>query len=224
MDRLERSPELTALILLMQQSGMSELWTALPCILDSFNPDLQTCTAQPAVQVSFKQPGGDIVWVDIPLLVDVPVIFPGGGGSTLTFPMASGDELLVVFSSMCIDSWWYSGGYGNRPPDLRLHDLSDGFAIPKPRSRPRALQNFSMSKAQLRSDDGETYVELDPVGKIVNIVAPGGLTIDTTPSGIINLIGATNFTGTVSANGHRIDETHTHTGVTAGGGTSGPVT
>lgn len=39
----------------------------------------------------------------------------------------------------------------------------------------------------------------------------------------IQLTGSTNFTGPVTANGHRIDETHKHTGVSSGASVSGPV-
>src|SRR5260363_73502 len=48
--------------------------------------------------------------VELPLLGDVPVFFPRGGGCTLTFPVQKGDECVVVFASRCIDGWWQSGG------------------------------------------------------------------------------------------------------------------
>ena len=66
------------------------------------------------------------------------MVFPGGGGWSITFPVSKGDEALVVFASRCIDDWWQSGGVGIQP-DLRMHDLSDGFAIIGPRSQPRKL-------------------------------------------------------------------------------------
>lgn len=39
-----------------------------------------------------------------------------------------------------------------------------------------------------------------------------------------NISASTAFTGQVSANGHRIDETHAHSGVLSGGANTGPVT
>ena len=33
------------------------------------------------------------------------MVFPGGGGFALTFPVAAGDECLVVFASRCIDDY-----------------------------------------------------------------------------------------------------------------------
>jgi phage baseplate assembly protein V len=117
-----------------------------------------------------------------------------------------------------------------------MHDLSDGFALPGPFSQATKISGISTSKAQLRSNDGSTFVELDPAGKIVNVTAPGGMTLNTptvTITGVVNvqnansaptamtINGNTNFTGQVSANGHRIDDSHKHSGVTTGSGNTG---
>jgi hypothetical protein len=63
------------------------------------------------------------------------------------------------------------------------------------------------------------YLKLAANG--VTIVSPTALIIN---APTLTITGNTTFTGTVTANGHRIDETHTHGGVQAGGGTSGVVT
>jgi hypothetical protein len=127
---------------------------------------------------------------------------------------------------------------GGNQAELRMHDLSDGFAILGPFSQATKISGVSTSTTQLRSDDGQTYVDLDPAGKVVKVKAPNGITLDTptvTVTGVVNvqnvnsaptsmsINGNTNFTGQVSANGHRIDETHKHTGVTTGAGQTGTV-
>jgi hypothetical protein len=83
----------------------------------------------------------------------------------MTFPVKDGDEGLVVFASRCIDKWWRDGGVQEQT-EYRMHDLSDGFAIPGFRSQKRTLDNVSTTAVQLRSDDGKKYVELDDKGKI----------------------------------------------------------
>ncbi|MCY1211511.1 hypothetical protein D9M69_119440 [compost metagenome] len=184
-----------------------------------------TCEVQPTIKVPVRQIDGTVVTVALPLLVDCPVQFPSGGNCSLTFPVAPGDECLVVFASRCIDSWWQSGGVQEQA-ELRMHDLSDGFALLGFRSKPRALAGISTSTTQLRSDAGDTYVELDPAGKIVKVAAPGGMMLDTpvvTVTGVMavqneagaptafTISGKTQFSGEVWANGKRIDETHRHT-------------
>lgn len=153
------------------------MWTAVPAIINSFDPATLTCTAQPAIQAQVSAQDGSTSWVTLPLLVDVPVCFPRGGGCTLTFPLAAGDEALIVFASRCIDSWWASGGIQVQA-ELRMHDLSDGFAIPGPFSQATKISGWSGNSVQLRSNDGSTYVDLSPGTKAVKIVAPGGFEVD----------------------------------------------
>jgi hypothetical protein len=153
------------------------VWTALPAIIQSFDAARLTCTAQPAVKALVRAKDGSTSWVTLPLLVDVPVCFPRGGGCTLTFPIAAGDEALIVFSSRCIDSWWQSGGVQVQA-ELRMHDLSDGFAIPGPFSQATKISGFSSTTTQLRSNDGSTYIELNPSTQAVKVVAPGGFEVD----------------------------------------------
>lgn len=207
----------------------------MPGIVQSFSAGAITATVQLAIKGVVHTPDGNAQFVNMPLLVDVPVHFPRGGGCTLTFPVAKGDECLVVFAARCIDSWWQSGGV-QAPAEHRVHDLSDGFAFVGFFSQATKISGISTTKAQLRSNDGSTYVELDPTGKIVNVAAPGGMTLNTptvTITGVINvqnansaatamaINGNTNFTGQVSANGHRIDDSHKHSGVTTGSGNTG---
>jgi hypothetical protein len=111
------------------------------------------------------------VWsnVTIPLLLDVPVLFPGAGGYALTYPVKAGDEGLVILASRCIDSWWTRGGV-QAQAELRMHDLSDGFFLPGFRSNPRKLTGFSNSVIRMTTDDGSQYVELDKDAGRVNVV------------------------------------------------------
>lgn len=165
------------------EGSQAKLWTALPGIVETFDAEAMTCTVQPSINANIRDEFGNLESINIPLLVDCPVVFPGGGGCTLTFPIKPGDECLVVFASRCIDAWW---AYGC-PPDangkpqtqpqaeFRMHDLSDGFVLPGVRSQPRKF-NVSTTRAQLRTDDGAAFVELDPASKLVNVNTSGNIT------------------------------------------------
>ncbi|MBH3360768.1 Gp138 family membrane-puncturing spike protein [Pseudomonas guariconensis] len=151
-----------------QRSAQSKLWTSLPGIIQSFDAGAMTCVVQPAVQVFVTADDGSMVLTTLPLLLDCPVQFPAGGGCTLTFPVKTGDECLVVFASRCIDSWWQSGGI-QAQAELRMHDLSDGFALLGFRSQPRVISGISLQAVQLRSDDGAAFVEVNPTNHAINI-------------------------------------------------------
>lgn len=144
----------------------NKLRVAVPGIIESFDPGEQTVTVRVAIREKVLL-DGDEKWVNIPLLLDVPIIIPRAGGYCLTLPVQKGDECLVVFGDMCIDAWWQSGGIQNQI-DCRRHDLSDGFAILGCWSQPRVIPHYSTGTAQLRNNDGTAYVEL--AGDTINIV------------------------------------------------------
>lgn len=178
MDRLERQEELSVLLREALAGWQSGMWTALPAIVQSYDPSKMTCTAQPAIKFEQLLPDGS--WsppANMPLLEDVPVVFPAGGGFALTFPIAKGDEVLVIIASRCIDVWWQNGGIQPQARP-RMHDLSDAFAIPGPFSQPRKLAGVSTTKVQLRSTSGADLIEIDPTLHRVNILAVGGLWVN----------------------------------------------
>jgi len=225
----------------------SMLRVSMPGIIQSFDPIACTCTVQPAISGQVADEAGEFKSAPLPLLVDVPVVFPRGGGCTITFPVKAGDECLVVFSDRCIDFWWQNGGV-QEAVDPRQHDLSDAFAFIGPQSQAEVIGNISTSTLQMRTDDGAAYIELDPNSHAVNIVAPGGLNVTTplakfsaavTINGLLTwmggmvgslatgtaakITGAIEFIGSLKSNGKDISDSHTHSGVQTGTGNSGKV-
>ena len=207
----------------------SRMWTAIPGIVQSFDPVAMTCEVQPAIQGKRRDEDGSIQLVNMPMLLDCPVFFPHAGGCSLTFPVKAGDECLVVFSARAIDLWWQSGGV-QPPVEVRMHDLSDGFALVGVYSQPNVIPSVSTSAVQLRSDEGQAYVEINPTSHDITIATPAdvavscdGLTVScnsmvvnaatsfTVNSPLINLNGAVRsggdggenatFTGDVNATG-----------------------
>ena len=162
MDRRERTDDPIEATRAALDGRQAEIWTALPGIVEGFDPVAMTVSVQPAVQGSVQDERGEAQNVNLPLLVDVPVIFPCGGGFTLTHPIKGGDECLVIFSSRCMDGWW-QGGEVSPPPDARMHDLSDGIAIVGPRSQAGKLNPpVDADNVQLRTDDGKAHVTMMP--------------------------------------------------------------
>lgn len=153
----------------------ARVWTALPGIIASFDPVAMTCEVQPAIQGKQVLEDGTVQTVNLPLLLDCPVIFPHGGGVSLTFPIKSGDECLVVFSSRAIDFWWQLGGV-QPPAEPRMHDLSDGFVIPGPWSQATKISNVSTEAVELRSDDREAWISIHPTTHEIHVETSGDLT------------------------------------------------
>ena len=228
MNREERLDDPEESLRLAMESQQAQIWTALPGVVAAVNLAAQTLSVQPTVQGSVASPNGAKQLVNLPLLVDVPIVWPRAGGFALTFPIAAGDEVLVVFASRCIDSWWQSGGVG-APAEARMHDLSDGFAILAPTSQPKKLTGVSSTNVQLRDESGTTYVEITPDGKArvvaatqIDVEAPTvNITGDLNVTGEMNLVGQLTQSGGTMSIGGIVFDTHKHTGVQPGSGTSG---
>lgn len=164
----ERSPDLLSIIKDAVTAEILAIWTNLPCEVVSYDPDAVTLEVKPLIKVPVRAPDGNIEMLEIPILQDVPVMFPCAGGFTITHPINVGDECLVSFSSRNIDLWWQSGGVQN-PFDTRHHDLSDGFAFFRPQSQANKISNISTDSLEIRSDDNATKIQIAPDG-IINFI------------------------------------------------------
>lgn len=156
-------PELTNSKNEMYRS-MGDKWenvlrVACPGIINSFDTKTQTCTVQLALREEVIKQNYSTEWTNIPMLLDVPIVIPRAGGYCLTMPINPGDECLVIFADMCIDSWFSLGGIQNQI-DKRRHDLSDSFAVLGTWSQPNVIPNYSMDSVQLRNDKGNSYIGL----------------------------------------------------------------
>jgi phage baseplate assembly protein gpV len=237
MDRRERTADTEEMLRMFFDAQQTGIWTAIPAIVQSFNSTAMTCEVQPTITGLMQKPDGSYFDVRMPLLLDCPVFFPSGGGVTLTFPIKPGDECLVIFSSRCIDSWWQLGGIQGQA-EYRMHDISDGFVFAGVRSQPRAF-DVDTTAAQLRSDDGQAFIELNPTTHNIHAETPANVTVNaggniaataggsaTVTAPTINLVGNVNITGNLNIGGTTIGNginlnTHVHVGVQPGGGNTG---
>jgi len=185
------------------------LRVALPGVILSFDGEAQTASVQPLI----SQVMVDGTTQLLPVLQDVPVSFPRGGGFVLTFPVGPGDECQLTFNDRCIDGWWASGN-PSEPLDYRVHDLSDATAQVGISSKPNVVPGFDASATALRKLDGSAFVKIDSAG----VVRIGGtkLVVDCP----IEYAGGVTGTGDVIADGISLKH-HVHLGVQAGSTTSG---
>jgi hypothetical protein len=218
-------------VIRQQQSQLSLLQglrVALPCKVISFDASKQTVTVQPILTEVVRLEAG-ISTIPLDLLTDVPVVMPRAGAFVLTFPIQPDDECLVVFADVCIDAWWQSGSATlQQQMEKRTHDLSDGIAIFAPWSQPRVISDYSTTAAELRNENGDVRITVET--DALDMAAPS-ITIHVT--GTANVHGDTvNVTAdtlvNINGSGHTTIEgkdwlTHHHSGVTTGGGVTGPV-
>lgn len=181
------------------EGRLKEVHTCIPGIVSSFDAAKQTAEVQPAIKRIWTEKGP----IALPLCVDVPVQFAGGGGFFLTFPVKAGDECVLYFSERAIDFWFVSGGV-QLPAEYRLHDLSDAFALVGVNSLPNVIPNFQTDATELRTRDRATRITIKDDGTIENVNAggsteltPAGKFTINAPGGIV-LNGMTQVIGDIS--------------------------
>lgn len=231
----ERIKSLGAFLSRFKKTVFTELRVAMPAIVVDFDVNKQTVSCRLAVRELLTQEG-QLKFVDFPVLKEVPVVMPRGGGYAMTFPIKAGDECMVIFQDMCMDSWWFRGGIQNRS-DLRRHDLSDAIAIFSPWSQPNVIPSYNNEGVELRSLDGSKTIVIDDEkieatnGQTKISVTPQDLHLQTPTSSlkmnsegltVTDLLAINLNAPTVNINGGPY-KLHTHTGVQSGGGTTGPV-
>ncbi|WP_291348073.1 MULTISPECIES: Gp138 family membrane-puncturing spike protein [unclassified Acinetobacter] len=216
----ERSPDLLGIIKDAVTAEVLSLWTSLPCEVVSYDSDAVTVEVKPLIRVPARTPDGGIEMLEIPILQDVPVMFPCAGGFTITHPINVGDECLVSFSSRNIDLWWQSGGVQN-PFDTRHHDLSDGFAFFRPQSQANKISNISTDSLEIRSDDNATKIQITKDGVFNFIGQKAVFHCDVEMKKTLTVSGLIKSLTDVVAKAVSL-LSHITTGVASGSGKSGP--
>ena len=104
---------------------LSNLNTALPAKIIEYDYQTRKASVQPVLNRVYT----DGIIEEMPIITNVPLLFPGSSNITFSFPVNSGDYCLLIFSQRSLDQWLPTGGIVT-PLDPRKFDLSDAIAIP----------------------------------------------------------------------------------------------
>lgn len=198
------------------QSNFSELFdragrlnslqmrSGMPGAVQSYDPINQIVTVvivQPEVTDD-----GEVL--KAPVITDVPVLWPGGGGALMTFPLKAGDQGWLSFADRDISAWVDSRQVGVTPDSDRLHSITDAVFMP----------NFS----RLASNPENVTVQFNQASIVI---APSGQ-ITLTGAGVVvaaplTVTGAVTFESTDINLGGIDFLTHVHGGVQSGGANTG---
>ena len=129
--------------------------------------------------------------LEFPVFIEVPPVFSQGGSSYTAHPIAADDYCLLIITERCFDNW-YSGRDNVVPPEFRVHDYSDAFAIVGVNPLAAAI-----TIPQVITHIGDTYQEgnYEHVG---NMDRTGDTdTSGNTESGTYSVGGAAGFSGSI---------------------------
>jgi hypothetical protein len=104
-------------------SRIAGIHTSLPGRIESFDGSL--ASVKPLIKKVFT----DDEELSLPVIPGVPVIFPSTADFQFTFPLAKGDDCLLIFAERDLANW-IAKGTDSAPADTKKYDLSDAIAIP----------------------------------------------------------------------------------------------
>ena len=142
---------LAEVIRLAFEARVAEVHVSMPGIIQSFDKNTQLASVTPCLKETVTQEDGSERVEALPVINDVPVEFPGGGGCSVTFPVSKGDECVLVFQDRSLEKWIDAGGVVD-PMDLRRHHISSAVARVGLRSKGHAIPGFDGTHVTIGRD------------------------------------------------------------------------
>lgn len=138
---------------------LAEVHTAIPCRVEAYNATAQTVDCKPMLKRRVPTEDGPGPLESLPVLPDVPVAFPRGGGFFMSFPLAKGDFVFVVFAERSIGEWRGKGAEVD-PVDTRMHPLDGAVAIPAVYPQDDAIDSPSTSVVEIGGANSAVRLEV----------------------------------------------------------------
>jgi len=107
------------------KSVLSSLYTVIPGIIEDYDATGPSATIKLSIRRVFSD-GSSLPSVPI---YKVPVCFPRSQDAAISWPLRSGDSVLVLFSQRSLDDW-ANGSDDTAPLDPRTFDINDAIALP----------------------------------------------------------------------------------------------
>jgi hypothetical protein len=99
-------PSLAQLIKQAVDNRLLDVHTALIAKVENYNAEKQLVDISPVLKRSIATMDDDLVSEDLPMLCDVPVLFPRAGGFFISFPIQPGDFVQLIFNETDIEEWF----------------------------------------------------------------------------------------------------------------------
>ena len=161
---ISHDPNFVQAFNLFIDTKINRIHTALPGKIVDYNFTNRSASIQPLLN---RQYADDTI-LTLPVIYNVPIIFPSAGNASLIFPVETGDSVLLIFSERSTDEW-KSTGDQSLPSDPRSYDLTDAIAIPGLFSLNKTSQQIQANRVELTYN--QFKISISPDGKIAIGVA-----------------------------------------------------
>lgn len=149
------TPSLGEVIRVAVASRLADLHVSLPALVEAYDASKQTVDVVPLLMFPQKDGAGNLSLRAPPKVVGVPVVFAGGGGARMTFPVKAGDFCTLLCSDRSIDVWKGNGSATPVDPGVdSSHALVDAIAFVGLRPPSKPWSNAPTDRLSLGYDTG----------------------------------------------------------------------
>lgn len=128
---VDGNPSLGELLLETADLVIGRLFVEMPGEVVSQDSETLRIRVRPAIRAFRKDVNNDaLIPVTLPDILDVPVIYPRGGGFRFTWPLDAGDTVFLRTCDRSIEEWRGGDSVPITPADPRRFSLSDVVAYP----------------------------------------------------------------------------------------------
>ena len=206
---------------------LKDIFISIPGIIESYDPISKRCRVRPAIKIRLTDGSTESQGS----IVNVPVLWPSGGGFSLLAPLPSGSPVEIRFSQRGITA--FKETFKEENPGNGIFEKEDAHVIPSFGSlsvSPASLQGMC-----LQSEDGSNYIYVED-GEIKSFAAAKIITeapnleetatMKTLTAVMVNILSSTINLGTglmlglMNATGITVYNSHTHP--ETGGPNTGP--
>lgn len=171
-----RTPSMEELLEAATHEALSDVFSCLPGKIELYDPAQQKANVKPLIKRRYLGEDGDEGIDELPVITDVPVLFPRGGGYFLSFPVKKGDNVTLLFVDRSIDDYVGSDGATDTAPlDFRQFDISDAVAIPAWSTFLNSIKDVVASGAVFGKEGGPQVRVNDTAVEVTSNGAPVAL-------------------------------------------------
>ena len=148
-------------------SRIENVHTCIPAKIEKYDEDTRLASVKPLVKIKTRD-GEDL---SLPVIDNVPVIFPSSNKFTLCFPLEKGDLCFLLFTETGIGTWLDGNGDESNADDMSRFSLTDAVCIPglytkKSVPDPSAFIKFSDNGIEIKNDKSEIILKDDGIVEI----------------------------------------------------------
>lgn len=149
---MTQTPTLAQLLKHAVENRLLDVHTALIAKVERYDVETQQVDVSPVLKRSSESMAGEWVSEQLPMLCDVPVLFPRAGGFFISFPIQPGDFVQLIFNETDIETW-----FEDREPTISHNQrftLQGAVAIPGIFPKALALTGAHKSNLVLGKEQG----------------------------------------------------------------------